>query len=582
MKLREINEKMKIVSKKTKNLIANYLMTVVNNKNEINRNIKPEDLNIVLSSGNGSKKSIFYMLSIVNPIFDPNTYSKGNIPKFEELRNLIDPLDEEGINPKKDFEEIRFDFVPKLEKGLKLNLSSFDFQKFKEREEIESFDKNFFNEQTEKGLFCIYTSKLNGKSHKLKKILEFLDTLNDNKTEFLKIFRKVLIIFEVKSKEVIEEEYLSNIPYELKYINEEEDGDFEHIQILYLIKGENENNANDIFSDNNFSKTFYFTLDSENIITEIKNLYSPKRTVEEIISKNRYKPDNNGNDNIYNQKVDAFFEFYSFLKNLKDLKYYFYLNYHFDLILKYQENEDGHQLMIKDIILSRFNAEVRSKEFEKLERLLSIFSPEYKELTKLETIDIDIDFSDMTCVKCSKTIADDEELFYCYICKEKYCFDCVKRNYQSSTGKGKFIDPNHNLIFFKTRNKKNFLEIDKYKLGRNTFANASEEDLGRFKNAQCDGCAVQFATSPRYICVSCNPGLRKNEGYNDYCQNCIEHMMKDDEAGRNIQRARNNIYNTNLALLKDEKCYLSHSHKDHIYIMIALANKNEENPYTDY
>jgi len=36
----------------------------------------------------------------------------------------------------------------------------------------------------------------------------------------------------VKSKDVIEEEYLNNIPYELKYINEKEDEDFEHIQIF--------------------------------------------------------------------------------------------------------------------------------------------------------------------------------------------------------------------------------------------------------------------------------------------------------------------------------------------------------------
>ena len=581
MSLREINEKMKIVNKKTKNVIANYLMTVINNKNEVNRNIKPEDLNIVLSSGNGSKKKIFYKLSIVNPSFDPNTYSKGNLDKFQELKNIIEPLDEEGIDPKKDFEEINFDFVPKLEKGLKFNLSSFDFQKFKEREEIESFDKNFFNEPSDKKLFCIYTSKLNGQSHKFKKMLDFIDALSRNKDEFLKIFRKVLIIFEVKSKNLIEEEYMNNIPYELKYINEE-DEDYEYIQMLYLIKGENENNANDIFSDNNFSKTFYFILDPENYITEIKNFYSPKRVVEELISKEKNKDDGNGNENIYNKKVDAFFEFYTFLKNLKDLKYYFYINYYFDLILKFQENEDGFQLMIKDFILTRFNAEVRSKEYEKLERILSVCSPDYKELTKLETVDIDVDFSDMTCVKCTKTIKDDEELFYCYICNEKYCYNCVKSNYHSSTGKEKFIDQNHNLLFFKTRNKENFLEIDKYKLGRNTFANASEEDLGRFKSVQCDGCALQFATSPRYICLSCNPGLRKNEGYNDYCQNCIEHMMKDDEAGRNLQKSRSNVYNTNISLLRDEKYYLSHSHKDHIYIMIALANNNEDNPYTDY
>lgn len=584
MASREINEKMKIINNKTKNLIVNYIMTVINNKNEINQNLNPEDLNIILSSGNGSKKKIFNSLSIVNTKFDPKTYSKKNIEKFSELNNLIDPLEEEGIYPLKDFEEIIFNFVPKLEKGLKFDLNSLEYKQYKESEEIETIDKNFFNEIKGGNIFCIFTSKLNGKRHKFKKIISFIDKVLGNLGEFFKIFKKLIIIFQIGSIEQIEEEY-SNLPFELREINDNDDNEnYKNIKMMYLIKKEeDENSASDIFYNSDFNKTFYFILNQDNYIIKIKNLYSPEDLVEDIVKKQnnmKINEDINESNEIINKKIDAFYEFFSFLKNIKEVKYYFYLSYNFNLILKYNQIED--KLLIKDIFFTRFNGEFRPEEYKKLKNWSSIFMPEYEELRELETIDIDIDFTDMTCINCSQKIKDNEELFYCYICKTKYCFKCVKENYQKSSGKQKFIDPKHNLIFFKTRDKKDFCGIDKYKLGNNTFANVQEEDLGRFKSVQCNGCSVQFASSPRYICISCKPGLRRQEGYNDYCQSCIEHMMQNDEKGQNLQKERDNVYNREFNLLNGENCYIFHNHSNHIYLMVALANNNEENPYTDY
>ena len=66
--------KKKIINKRTRNLLKNYVLTIVNNKNEANKNLKPEDLNIIISSGNGRKKKIFSSLFIVNACFDPETY----------------------------------------------------------------------------------------------------------------------------------------------------------------------------------------------------------------------------------------------------------------------------------------------------------------------------------------------------------------------------------------------------------------------------------------------------------------------------------------------------------------------------
>ncbi len=579
MSLREL--KGKIISKKIKNLIINYVCTVINNKNEINQDLNIEDLNIILSSGNGSKKEIFSSLSIVNTKFDPNTYSKKNIDKFKELNDFIDPLDEEGINPKIFFEEISFDFVPKLGKGLKFDLSWFDFQEYKEDEEIKIYDKSILdNNNDNKYLFCIYCMKLNGKRHKFQKIIQFIEAVLDSKKEFFNIMKKVLIIFEVKSIEQIEPEYL-NFPLELKETNENED--FDDFKILFNIKKEDdENTPSDIFVNSDCGKTFYFILNPNNYITKIKTLYSPSDLVQIIIGKDKDFDANSvlyKNDNL-DDKIKGFYEYFEFLKNIKQVRYYFYLSYNFKLVLNYNEIED--KLFIKDIFFTRFNGEFRPTEYKKLRNLISIFKPDFVDFKEIESIDFDIDFNDMTCIKCSNKIKDDEELFYCYICKDKYCFNCVKNHLKNNSGKRKFIDPQHNLIFFKTRNASDLCGLDKYKLGNNTFVNAKEEDLGRFIKAQCDGCGSQFATSARYICVSCKPGLRNNDGYKDFCQDCIEHMMKNDQNGKDIQNQIAYLYNRDNNFFRDDNTYFYHNHNHHIYIMVPLANNNEENPYTDY
>lgn len=574
----------KIINKKTQNLLKNYALTIINNKNEVNQNLKPEDLNIILSSGNGRKKKIFSSLSIINALFDPKTYSKNNIPKFEELKSLVEPLDEEGIFPFNEFEEIEFNFAPKLQKGLKFNLNSFEFKVFKEEEEIQTFDKSFFDSKYDnKKIFCVYTTKLNGKSHKFKKIIELVESTFNCKEKFFNIFKKILIIFEIKSMDAIEPEYV-NFPIELKEFNENEN--FDNIEILYNIKKEGDNNSpSDIFTNNDLGKTYYFILNSDNYIMHIKNLYSPEHLVKELVEKKNDKDSNEINEVIINNnsldiKINAFYEFYEFLQNIKDIKYYFYLSYHFNLILNYNQELD--KFIIKDILFSRFNGEFRPPEYKKLKRLLSIFCPEHIEFREIEAIDIDIDFTDMTCINCSKTIKFNEELYYCYFCKHKYCYECVKEHMENNSGKDKFIDPNHNLIFFKTRNKQNFCGIDKYKMGNNLFAHTDEENLGRFKKVQCNGCGVQFATSARYICLSCKPGIKRSEGYTDYCANCIEHMMKNDKKGQDLQNIREYIYNTDINLLSDDYTSAYHNHNTHIYLLVPLACNEEENPYYDY
>ena len=588
--------KEKIIGKKIINLIKNYALTVINNKNDINKNLNSEDLNIILSSGNGRKKKIFSKLSIFNACFDAKTYSKNNIAKFDELKNLIEPLDEEGIYPFNEFEEIEFNFFPKIKRGVKLNLSPFEFQQFKESEEIKTFDQSFFNSKYDnKNLLCIYTTKLDGNRHKFKKIIDLIDKILDHKKKFFTIYKKLIIIFEIKSKEQIEEEMM-HFPVELGEINNSDFYEqFKDIEILFNIRKENDDDSPSyIFTNNDLRKTFYFILDPDNIVLKAKTLNYPESLIKELINEEDEsdKGYNEGvldtkelfgnltKEEILDKKIECFYKFFDFLKDIKKPRYYFYLSYHFNLILKYDQIED--KLLIKDILFTRFNGNFRPAEYNYLREIVSIFKPEIMQFKEIEVLNVDIDFSDMTCCKCSKIIKDDEELFYCYICKDKYCFNCVKNHVQNNNGKNKFIDPQHNLLFFKTRNKDDLRNIDKYKVGKNCFASSPEEKLGRFTNVQCNGCGIQFAVSARYICLSCHPGLTRNDGFNDYCQNCIEHMMANDDKGRNLQTEKMYIYNTEINLLNGDNTYITHDHKSHIYLIVPLACNEEDNPYYDY
>ena len=284
MKLREINDKYYkskkdenylIITKKTENLLINYVSTIINNKNEVNQELDFKDLDIILSSGNGRKK-IISSLSIINTKFDPKTYSKKNKDKFVELKNLVDFSDEEGINLEDHFEKIKFNFIPKLEKGIKFDLSFCDLHIFKQFESDKIFDKNFFNEKNDdRDYLVIYCMKLDGNEHKFNKLNDFMEKVAEDENFFNKI-RKLLLIFEVKTYEDIGEEY-DRLPYLIKEIN------LDKFELLFNIKNDKDDNSpSEIFLDNKSSKTFYIILDKNNYIKKLKSFYSYESIKEAI------------------------------------------------------------------------------------------------------------------------------------------------------------------------------------------------------------------------------------------------------------------------------------------------------------
>ena len=167
-------------------------------------------------------------------------------------------------------------------------------------------------------------------------------------------------------------------------------------------------------------------------------------------------------------------------------------------------------------------------------------------------------------------------MYYCYECKDKYCYKCVMDNFNNSKGLKKFIDPKHNLLFFKTRDVKQFKNIDLYKLGKNSFSNCKDETKLGNHSMSCNGCGqLENYMNPRYLCLNCRPGLQQDDGFYDYCLDCIEHMNKNDEQGKKYQEQEYELYNQETRFFYEDKTKERHDHNKHVYLMIALEYKEK-------
>ena len=173
-------------------------------------------------------------------------------------------------------------------------------------------------------------------------------------------------------------------------------------------------------------------------------------------------------------------------------------------------------------------------------------------------------------------------MYYCYKCKIKYCRSCVIMNFTSAVGKSKFIDQKHNILYFKTRDLQQFKNIDKHKLGNDLFAQCKDNNKLVDHNAICNGCKLEFRDSPRYLCLQCRAGKLHSDGFFDYCDNCVQEMMKGTEKGKRIQELEDRLYNEETRILYNEKEMYRHENDNHVYLMIALQYNGVDQPYYNF
>jgi len=594
---KENNEQIKerILGKKsTENNLFNIVSFLLNNnKNNFEEKLKPKDLelNIVTSSRISKIDKLKYKIDISYSSFNPKRDTINNIEKYKDFPNSIE-IKDEYYKIKNDFEKVSIDLIPSMNKNMILDLSLFPFCYYNtDKKEIEPYSIKLIKN---KFTLILYISHFNEENiNEIKRITEglnFIDKMYD-------YFENIYFIFEANSEEQIKKNESL-----IKIINNNNNTDDKQrikyiFNILSLYDSKNKSNRIiNIFKSNKFGQEYFFILDQNNKIISIKKNFSnviKKISIFALKIKNSLDKQNINLNDIFKEKEikkeksnNSIREIIYFFSKIKNLDYLFDLQ--FELSFSAYLNDECSNIYIKKVNSIFLEGEFRTKEYLYLKNLLEsikLSKPNNSySLKEIETIDIDIDFTDMKCKNCSKIIPEDKHLYYCYFCKTKYCYECIHEQLKKK-GKEKYIDKEHNLIFFKTRNKKQFTCLDKKKLGNNIFAKSTNDNqFDNRHNAICNGCRDRFDNMARYVCIHCRPGLYLSGGYIDYCQKCIEKMCTNENEKENLERnSDEEIYSTSSNFTKGHTIDTNHKHDEHIYLLLPLQfNATDEYKYNYY
>ena len=168
------------------------------------------------------------------------------------------------------------------------------------------------------------------------------------------------------------------------------------------------------------------------------------------------------------------------------------------------------------------------------------------------------------------------------MCKLKYCYDCVQNQLKNNKGKARYIDEKHNLLFFKTRDKNQFLNLEEIKLGKNRFVEVNENDLVSWNSTTCNGCMSTLKSDDqRYVCLLCRKGRQLRGGYVDYCSRCIKLMCENENEKKNREGKADEIIDgwSNYFLEGGFKFKVEHKHDKHIYLMMPYQLRTSEREY---
>ena len=538
------------------------------------------DYDIILSTVDEEDNEIFHSLNICNTKFDPKTAPSRKIILFKDLEAIINPFVKGRYLAEKDFSEVTIHVYPKIRRNLRFNICSLTYKIVKNgpngKKVVEDYKMEHEKDNPDKkDILCLctfqflYGSQFN--EEKLSLLLQQFIALK----EFWDSHRIVYIILCIEEEKYLLTSY-EKLSDEIKSINET----YSNVRLIFYVNphGKDEKEILNIFVFNDFGREFYFHMNSDHVIYKADDLLCCKDIIENAINRKkqekidneRYKLLNKTKEQIIQERNEAFLTFFNFLKNIKQYKYNLYISFKFDICLRYNENS---KLSINYIDFSHIMAELRTNEYRIIKQCADILKPDIADIQEIPVIDIDIDFLDKKCFKCSNTIKDNEDMYYCYICKVKYCRECVWNTFYFKKGKAKFIDPNHNILYFKTRDLNQFKNIDKYKLGLNLFTQCFNELQFVPHIVSCFGCKEIIGNSPRYICLNCRPGkvnTEDNEGFYDFCDYCVQEMMNRTKRGLEMQNCKEKLYNEKTRLLIGSKETYQHDNDSHIYLMIPL------------
>ena len=562
------------------------LNTLTSKDNKMSPGMTAQDFDIIFSTFEAINTEILHTLTVC-----PNRYDQNSkfcqFPKKDEVKFTEEKYDSYNNEIKKYYKSFKIMLTPRIRRNLIFNIASFNF---KTMINGKATDYKMEHKSKDKDILCLVSHKLKlklkdpNKPHKYGKITQILEQAKDKElASFWNYYEIIYIIFCVPTEKKMEEEY-EKFPKEMKEI----DKNFKNVKLLFFIE-QNINKDRDasqklrnMFVYNNYGKNYFFLMNPENQIYKSDNMLFSGDIIEEAIKMKKLNEiqKNRNLEDLKKEKYQAFIDLYKFYENLNKLKYALYFGCEFEICLKLNEKKSSFYISYIDFY--KIAADLRPPEFSKVQELTRILKyDDMEDVREIEVVDIPIDFKRNVCKICGKEIKNDEPMYYCYKCKsrDKYCSDCVMKHYLNKENKGnkKFIDREHNLLFFKTRNPESFKTIDKFKLGNDIFKD--EKDENQFENYQrlCYGCKRKFIDSPRYICINCNKGSLIYGRYHEYCWTCIDHMMKGDEAGKKLQgpETAERIYGYETRTLLTNNETYTHNNDEHVYIMVALEVKDK-------
>ena len=575
-----------LLSQDSLEFLSDFYINAFNTNKKYITGLTVSDFDIILSSYDAEKKELLHSFRICNSKFDPKTPPSRKLTKEDDSQEIRNAFlnDERKKTIFKSFPDVKLELEPRIRRNLIFDVAQLNYKIVKDGKVVDYTMEHKDNNPDKKDILVVVSLKnlLDGKKHKLGKYTQMLEQYNQFK-EFWNSHRITYFIFCVKDEEQILKEY-EIFPDVVKQTNE----NYDFVRLIFYIdpKGDDETEPMNIFENSDYGKNYYFHLTPDNKIYRADDMLCSGDIIENTIKRKKYEKDlektnkDKSPQQLVKERNEAFTTFYTFLKNIKDYKYALFVGFDFEVCLKMNKDLDFY---VSYIYCSNITAELRTKEHLMIKKCADILQPDNNEVEEIPTIDIDIDFNNMDCFRCRKKI-EDQDLYYCYKCKVKYCRDCVNSNYIQNKGKGKFIDPNHNLLYFSTRDTDRFKNIDLHKLGKDAFAQCTNESKLRAHSAICNGCGGHFEDSPRYLCLHCRPGKAHSDGYFDFCKDCIYEMRKENNPQGNVieKRVEYKVYSDETRLLLDEKDIAYHSHKDHIYLMLALEVENGEQSYYEF
>jgi hypothetical protein len=224
--------------------------------------------------------------------------------------------------------------------------------------------------------------------------------------------------------------------------------------------------------------------------------------------------------------------------------------------------QDGSDIEFSQLSDLKFSAYLRKNEFFLWNEMLKKnFPPEIIcklqniiTIQEIETFDIEKNYN---CHKCQQTFIEKDGEYYCYWCKISYCVYCTE-SLRHETGLGKYVHPEHNLLYFMHNISEDKLKyLDKFRIGNNLFKDVKEEELQESHHAFCNICSSNIS-SERFLCVSCNPGFLIGYGFNDFCVSCVNILRSKDHDDYE--------YFKNICV--------EHDHEKHVYLRLIHEAKN--------